>query len=128
MEDPRRLQVYTKSRELARAVFAATRTFPRYAWRAAAQLDEAADSIGANLAEGCGRRNSTHSNAELIKYCHYSAGELAEVRHRLETAVERGLLATDAYDNVAALAVEEQKMLTVFVRRLIDDDQGRARR
>jgi four helix bundle protein len=52
------------------------------------QLTRAADSIGANIAEGFGR----YSFKERIRYCHYARGSFMETRHFLRRAKQRQLL------------------------------------
>jgi hypothetical protein len=62
MEDFKDLKVWRKAHELTLIIYEETRSFPRdeiYGLRS--QLRRAAASIGANVAEGCGRR----SDAEM---------------------------------------------------------------
>ena len=70
MEDFRHLRVYQHSRELTRGVWRATRGLPWQAQKLVIQLDEACESIGANIAEGCGGKNRLHGHAELMRYAH----------------------------------------------------------
>src|SRR2546423_2796341 len=92
MEDFRKLRIYCEARTLLRELVVHTRRFPPRYQRLASQLEDAADSIGSNIAEGCGRKNTTQSNVELIRYVHISFGEACEVEHRLGTARDRRLL------------------------------------
>ncbi len=52
------------------------------------QLVRAADSIGANIAEGYGR----FTFKENIHFCHYARGSFMETRHFLRRAKKRNLL------------------------------------
>ncbi len=52
------------------------------------QLVRAADSIGANIAEGYGR----YSFKENLQFCYYARGSYFETRHFLRRASQRKLL------------------------------------
>jgi four helix bundle protein len=66
MEDFKDLKVWTKAHELTLAVYRSTRTFPKEEmYGLTSQLRRSAASIGANIAEGCGRR----SDAEMKRFC-----------------------------------------------------------
>ena len=125
MEDFHRLEVYGLARAFSKDVHFATRRFPAHLRKLAAQLDDATESIGSNIAEGCGRKNWKHSNAELIRYLHYSFSSACEAQHRLAGAHDKELLTTETY-----LALEEQvqtikRKLTRFIQKLERDDRGR---
>jgi four helix bundle protein len=56
MEDFKDLRVWTKAHELTLAVYQKTRAFPKEEmYGLTSQLRRASASIGANVAEGCGR-------------------------------------------------------------------------
>ena len=96
MEDFTKLEVYHLARAYSKAVFMATRQFPDYLKpKLAAQLDGAAESIGANIAEGCGRKKWDHGNAELIRYMHYSFASANEAQHRVLGANDKELIADE---------------------------------
>ena len=99
MTDYRKLEVYRDARALSREIyFHATRRLPLYLrWRLGGQLDDAADSIGSNLAEGSGRKNPDHGNAELIRYGFLSFGSVCEVEHRLAALHDKQLLGDAMY-------------------------------
>jgi four helix bundle protein len=125
VEDFRRLGVYREACTLAREMFAVTRRFPSYLRRLAAQLDDAAESIGSNIAEGCGRKNRNHGNAELIRYLHISFGSACEVQHRLGGARDKGLITRKEYYQLESRVVGVKRMLSAFIRSLEDGDRGR---
>ena len=59
------LKVWTKAHEMTLAVYELTRQFPREElFGLTSQLRRSAASIGANIAEGCGRR----SNGEMCRF------------------------------------------------------------
>ncbi len=60
MEGFRKLKICQRAHELTLIVYGLAAALPDYErFGLAAQLRTAAASIGANIAEGCGRRNST---------------------------------------------------------------------
>jgi four helix bundle protein len=65
VKDFKELKVWHKAHDLSLALYEATRAFPREEiYGLTSQLRRAAVSIGANIAEGCGRR----SDGELIRF------------------------------------------------------------
>src|SRR5688572_6801880 len=125
MEDPKRLQVYHKAIQLERDVHVAVKRFPIYYRRkSGAQLDDAAESIGSNIAEGCGRKSRYHGNGELIRYLHFSVGSANEVEHRLRSAADKGFIDVPTYRKLDGQAVEVKRMLASLIRRLDEGDRG----
>ncbi len=58
MEDFKDLRVWEKAHELTLGVYKATRSFPKEEmYGLTSQLRASASSVGANIAEGCGRRS-----------------------------------------------------------------------
>lgn len=86
------LEVYQLAEELADAVWAIVLT-----WNALArdtvgkQLIRAADSIGANIAEGSGRGSS----GDTRRFLRIARGSLLETQHWLRRAFRRKLLTPD---------------------------------
>ena len=73
MESFRRLKVWQRSHQLALTVYRLAARLPvSEQFGLASQMRRAAASIGGNIAEGCGRRNSRNGNAELIRFAHMS--------------------------------------------------------
>lgn len=68
------------------------------------QLARAADSVGANIAESCGR----YSFGEKLQFLYYARGSLFETKYWLNRAQTRGLMkpgeASGYADNLTALA------------------------
>ncbi len=83
------LRVYLLSEELADAVWNIVRSWellPRDT--IGKQLIRAADSVGANIAEGCGRQ-TPNDNRRFVRY---ARGSLLETQHWLRPAFRRKLL------------------------------------
>lgn len=126
MEDPNRLRVYQCAEVYARNVHRAVRGFPRHLLATlVAQLEDAAESIGSNIAEGCGRKNSNHGNAELIRYLHFAVSSANESRHRARGGYYRGYIPKPLYWRLDAQIVLIKKMLARLIKRLDEDDRGR---
>src|SRR5215813_7845692 len=76
MRNYRELQVWNKAHNRTLELYRVSRGFPREEiYGVTKQLRRAAASIGANLAEGCGRRTSTEL-ARFVRIAMGSAGEL----------------------------------------------------
>jgi four helix bundle protein len=66
MEDFKNLRVWVKAHELTLMVYGKTREFPKQeAYGLTSQMRRAAASVGANIAEGCGRRSDGEMNRFL---------------------------------------------------------------
>ncbi len=78
---------YDLSLELVRALRAPLALVRKANPNLAAQLDDAADSVHQNLAEGGGRYG-----ADRVRFYRYSYASLREVRGSLEIAVAKGWL------------------------------------
>jgi four helix bundle protein len=127
VSDYRKLEVYHEARALAREIFRMTSQLPPYLrWRLGAQLDDAAELIGANLAEGCGRKNFGHGNTELIRYGHISFGSACEVEHRLQGLNDRELLSDAEHAPLHARINRIKGMLLNLIRSWKRTTEGSA--
>ena len=79
-----------------------------------AQLVRAADSVGANIAEGCGRQ-SFKDNQRFVKI---ARGSLNETRHWLRRAYRRGLLTEDQVKTLKSLLDPLPKRLNAYLRSI----------
>ena len=94
MEDFKDLKVWSKAHELALAVYSCTRAFPREEiYGLTSQLRRATSSIGANIAEGCGRR----SDAEMKRFLQIARGSSSEVEYHLLLARDLGFIDRDEF-------------------------------
>jgi len=86
------LKVYQLSEELSDTVWEIAKTWSVFVRNTIGnQLVRAADSIGANIAEGAGR-GSFQDNRRFIRV---ARGSLYETQHWLRRAFKRGLLQSD---------------------------------
>jgi four helix bundle protein len=75
------------------------------------QLRRAAVSIGANIAEGCGRR----SDGELVRFLQIARGSASEVEHHLLLARDLKFLQAATHQGIEKRLQEVQRMLTSLV-------------
>ena len=126
MIDYRKLDVYWDVRRLGRDIYQVTRRLPPYLlWRLGGQLDDAVESIGANLAEGSGRKNVSHGNAELVRYGHMAYGSACETEHRLAGLHDRELVANEAYADLAERLDGAKGKLWRLIQEWRLSDRGR---
>ncbi len=125
MENPERLEVYRLARLYSQSVHRATRAFPRYQYRLKAQLDDAAESIGSNIAERCARKNSEQSNAELIRFLHIALSSQVEAQHRVNGSHDKDLIREDVYADLDEQAERLKAKLIRLVMHLQRNDRGR---
>lgn len=76
------------------------------------QITRAADSVGANIAEGTGR-GSYQDNRRFIKI---ARGSLNETQHWLRRAYKRSLLTNDQVDKLKPIISELAPRLNAYLR------------
>jgi four helix bundle protein len=115
MEDFKDLKVWTKAHELTLAVYRQTRIFPKEEmYGLTSQLRRAAASIGANIAEGCGRR----SDGEMKRFLQIARGSASELEYHFVLARDLQLLGKDEFKNLEGKVLEVQRMSASLVQRL----------
>jgi four helix bundle protein len=118
MKDFRQLKVWERSHHLPLKVYVHTRNFPKdELYGLAAQMRRAAASIGANIAEGCGRRG----DAELGRFLQIAMGSACELEYHLLLARDLGILAVSAHEQLLPMVTEIKRMLTTFLQKLRAD-------
>ena len=76
MEDFKKLTVWSKAHALTLSVYQQTRAFPKdELYGLTSQIRRSAASIGANIAEGCGRR----SDPEMRRFVQIARGSASEL-------------------------------------------------
>jgi four helix bundle protein len=115
MQDFRKLRVWHASRELTVGVYRATAAFPpteRYGL--AAQMRTAAVSIGANIAEGCGRG----SRADTLRFLQMAFASAVELLHHLITSLDLGFLTPSEFEEMENKLDPIRRMLASLMARL----------
>ena len=115
MKDFKDLKVWKKARELTLDLYKITRTFPKdEVYGLTSQIRRSASSIGANIAEGCGRR----SDGELTRFLQIARGSSSELEYHLLLAHDLHLLDGDSFVTFESRVLEVQRMLTSLVQRV----------
>ena len=115
MEDFKKLKVWTKAHELTLAIYKRTRTFPNdEMYGLTSQIRRASVSIGANIAEGCGRR----SDPEMKRFVQIARSSASELEYHLLLARDLHLLAQVEFKELEANVLEIQRMLAALAQRL----------
>jgi four helix bundle protein len=108
----RDLQVWNKAHSLTLDLYRLSQRFPREElYGITGQLRRAAVSIGANLAEGCGRRTST----ELARFVRIALGSASELDYHLLLPRDLEFMSGDDFMRVEKHLTEVRKMLTSFL-------------
>jgi len=115
MKDFRSLKVWGKAHALTLAVYKSTKQFPRQElYSLTNQVQRAAVSIPANIAEGCGK----DSDAELKRYFSIAMGSASELEYLLLLARDLDYLQANVYQSMQNDLVETRKMLNAFIQKL----------
>ena len=108
MRNHRDLKVWCKAYSLSLDLYRLSRSFPKEElYGLTSQLRRAAISIGANLAEGCGRR----TNAEMARFIRIAMGSASELDHHLLLCKDLGFLQDQQYKRIGGDLNEVRKML-----------------
>jgi four helix bundle protein len=86
-------------------------------------MRRAALSIGANLAEGCGRR----TNPEMGRFVRIALGSASELDHHLLLCKDLGFLENERYRGLAKDLTEIRKMLSSLLNSIESELQINAK-
>ena len=115
MQDFRKLIVWKRAVNFTVQVYRSTGDFPgSERFGLTAQLRNASSSVGANIAEGCGRGSSK----DFLRYLHIAIGSAFEVENHLILARKLGYL-----DEESAIILEEgilelKRMLSSLIHKV----------
>lgn len=123
MKDFRGLQVWERAHRLTLDVYGATRGFPREElFGLTSQMRRCSASIGANIAEGCGKRG----NNEFHRFLQIASGSASELDYHLLLARDLHLLPETDYRRLTTALVALRKMLTSLLQK-VDSDRFMAK-
>jgi four helix bundle protein len=115
VKDFKELRVWSKAHELTMLVYKLTRAFPRdEVYGLTSQVRRSAASIGANIAEGCGRR----SDGEMARFLQIARGSASETEYHLLLAKDLGFLQQSDFQTAEQSVVAVQRMLTALVQKV----------
>ena len=109
------LEVWQAAHALTIQLYRVTEAFPRTeVFGLTSQIRRAAASIGANLAEGCGR----YGEGDLSRFVQIAMGSASELQNHLRLAKNLGILRSDDYQTTLISLTSIRKMLTAFLQTL----------
>jgi four helix bundle protein len=115
MRNHEALEVWRKAHAIALRMYRLTEPFPRSEmFGLTSQIRRAAGSIGANLAEGCGR----WSDAEMARFVQIAMGSASELQNHLRLARDLGFIAPADYTLCLKDLTSVRQMLTAFLQSL----------
>lgn len=115
MKNYKELVVWRKAHEMTLDVYAATQAFPREElYGLTSQLRRSAASIGANIAEGSGRR----SDGEICRFLQIARGSASETEYHILLARDLKFLREEDFGKLSNQADELQRMLTALIQSL----------
>ena len=113
--DSEKLRVYQLSEEIADRIWDVVADWERFAKdTVGGQIVRAADSIGANIAEGVGRG----SHADNRRFVRTARGSLNETIHFLRRAFKRRLLSKAQIDALKPLLQELPPRLNAYLKSI----------
>jgi four helix bundle protein len=121
MKDYKTLKVWERSHKLTLSIYRVTAKFPKEElYGLTSQIRRASASIGANIAEGCGRSG----DPELCRFLQIAAGSASELDYHLLLAYDLGFIDKNNYEELAKEVKETGQMLTSFIRKIRSDSKG----
>ena len=115
MKSYRELDVWKRAMDMAVAVYALTSEFPsQERYGLTSQMQRAAVSVPANIAEGYGRLH----RGDYIHHLSIASSSLAELETHITLAVRLGFVEREAAAAVWNMAQEVGKMLSGMIRSL----------
>ena len=112
MRNYRELEVWQKSHKLTLELYRISRSFPKEeTYGLTSQLRRAAVSVGANLAEGCGRRTSP----ELARFVRIAMGSASELDYHLLLCRDFDFVTESQYGRSVAELTRVRKMLSALL-------------
>jgi four helix bundle protein len=115
MRDFRELKVWVKAHSVTLDIYKVTRAFPKdELYGLTSQTRRAAVSIGANIAEGCGK----NSRPDFARYLQTALGSASELEYHLLLAHDLGYLADESHQELTVRVSEVKRMLTGFIQHL----------
>jgi four helix bundle protein len=115
LKDFRNLKVWAKAHEMTLAAYKATARFPREElFGLTSQIRRCSSSIGANIAEGCGKRG----NGECQRFLQIASGSASESEQHLLLARDLNFLISADYQDLQMRLTELRKMLTALLQKV----------
>ena len=114
MKDFRNLTVWQKAHSLTLRIYKLTARFPGdERFGVTSQMRRCSASIGANIAEGCGKRG----NAEFQRFLQIASGSASELTYHLLLSHDLGYLNGESYEEIDKELGQLRRMLTCLVQK-----------
>jgi four helix bundle protein len=121
MRNFRDLRVWQEGHKLTRAVYRASKGFPKEElFGLVSQIRRAAVSIDANLAEGCGRQ----TDGELARYSQIALGSASELQCHFLIAFDLGYLSGDQHRDLVRQIEIVRRMLTGLYQKVAPTERS----
>ncbi|MGA8811056.1 MAG: four helix bundle protein [Candidatus Sulfotelmatobacter sp.] len=118
MKDFRRLRVWEKVHLLTLDIYRLTARFPREElYGLTSQMRRCSASMGANIAEGCGKQG----NNELQCFLYIASGSASELDYHLLLARDLSYLPDEDYRRMDHNLAEARRMLTALLQKVSSD-------
>ncbi len=115
MQDFRKLEVWKVSHQLTVRLYRLTRVFPKEElFGLTSQIRRSASSIGANIAEGCGRG----SNADFARFLQIAFGSACELENHLILCTDLGYLSDDESKDMSNELIRLKQMISKLITRV----------
>lgn len=115
MKDFRRFKVWEKAHHLTLDIYKATTNFPRAElYGLTSQMRRCSASMGANIAEGCGKQG----NNELHRFLHIASGSASELDYQLLLARDLNYMTDEEYRRIDGRLLELRRMLTALIQKV----------
>ena len=118
MKDFRRLKVWEKVHLLTLDIYKVTARFPREeTYGLTSQMRRCSASMGANIAEGCGKQG----NNELHRFLYIASGSASELDYHLLLARDLRYLSNEDYRRLDEKLLEARRMLSALLQKVSSD-------
>jgi four helix bundle protein len=123
MRNYRDLEVWKPSHKLTLELYAASRKFPKdEMFGLTSQMRRAAISVGANLAEGCGRRTTP----EFARFIRIAMGSASERDYHLLLCRDFEFVSNEFYERASKELIRVRKMLSALLASVESQMQAKA--
>jgi four helix bundle protein len=123
MRNYRDLEVWKLSHKLTLALYEVSRKFPKEeTFGLTSQVRRATISIGANLAEGCGRR----TGPEFARFIRIAMGSASELDYHLLLCRDFEFISKEFYERNSRELIRVRKMLSALLTSVENQMQAKA--
>jgi four helix bundle protein len=115
MKDFRTLNVWNKAHDLTVDLYKLTKSFPKEeTYGLTSQIRKASASVGANIAEGCGKS----SNADFARYLQIAFGSACELEYHLLLARDLKMVLTEDHHRFEFRLQDVKRMLASLISKV----------